>query len=515
MSGAPRRTTLRFVGRWWLPVLGLWGCGDSSGAQLASLTASTAPPTDVASVSAEPSAAPPPAPSREERWLGKVEVPNAPALVFELKFDLERPSVATLVIPAQQLGPTDLRDVAMSPTSMRFKLPLPVAPGASADFVLERGPLASTATGTLVQQGVTMKVTARRLSRDERLSDAMYPQTPRPPFPYTERDARYTSRDGTKLAGTLTLPKAGARAAAVLLISGTGEQDRDQTLSGHKPFLVLADHLTRAGIAVLRVDDRGVGGSTGSTSQTGFEGKVEDILAGMAWLAEQPEIDPARIGLVGHSEGGILAPLAAIRAQAPPVAFLVLLAAPGVSGVKLLTKQMDQTLRAQNVSAERLALGNSGQKRVLEAVLAGADDRALRKLVEEHVDAIIGLTPSARPGWLQRSAMVDAAMLQVASPAMRDVIRSEPARALEEVRCPVLALGGTVDLQVPGEENIAAIRAALDRGRNPDVTTEVLVGLNHLFQPATLGTMQEWTSIETTMAPAVLERIASWLRQRG
>jgi hypothetical protein len=483
-------------------------------------TAPAGDPTPV--VSEAPAPAPPAAPvapadQPEERWLGRVAVPDAPVLVVALKLDPDIRDAATLAIPSQQLPPTALHDVTITAESMAFTLPVPGAgEGAQAKFTITRVAGADTATGTLEQQGVTMPVTMRRLADGETLADAMRPQTPKPPFAYAERQAEYESADGTTLAGTLTLPASTGKHPAIVLITGTGEQDRDETLADHRYFAVIADHFTRAGIAVLRVDDRGVGGSSGNTSETGFAGKVADVMAGMAWLVAQPEIDAARIGLLGHSEGGLLAPLVAVHADVPtPVAFVILLAAPGVPGVELMTTQMDQTLRAQKVSAERLAIGNAGQKAALDAVMAGADDDVLREIVTKQLDAIFALTPDAKPGFLQRLALIDNAMLQVASPAMRDVIRSQPAVALEKVTCPVLALGGTMDLQVPGETNVAAIRAALERGGNADVTTVVVPGRNHLFQPALLGTPEEWAGIEITIDPAVLETMSDWLRTKA
>lgn len=477
-------------------------------------------PTPVVSQGAAPTPATPAAPvppidQPEERWIGRVAVPNAPVLVVALKFDPDVRDAATLGIPAQQLPPTALEDVTITAESMAFTLPVPGAgEGAQAKFTITRVAGAAAATGTLEQQGVTMPVAMRRLADGETLADAIRPQTPKPPFAYTERQAEYASADGTTLAGTLTLPAGAGKHPAIVLITGTGEQDRDETLADHRFFAVIADHFTRAGIAVLRVDDRGVGGSSGNTSNTGFAGKVADVMAGMAWLVAQPEIDAARIGLLGHSEGGLLAPLVAVDADVPtPVAFLILLAAPGVPGAELLTTQMDQTLRAQKVSAERLAIGNAGQKAALDAVIAGADDDVVREIITKQFDAIFALAPTTKPGFLRRLALIDNAMLQVASPAMRDVIRSQPAVALEKVACPVLALGGTMDLQVPGETNVAAIRAALERGGNADVTAVVVPGHNHLFQPAVLGTAEEWAGIEITIDPAVLETMSAWVRE--
>jgi len=500
-------------------IFAVLGCGDAeiehapSGAPIPSQSSSIS--SALASSAASSGALPK---STQERWGGRIEIPGNAPLMFELHFANDQPFAATIEIPAQKLLRTDLKDVSLGGENMSFTLALPNgADSTHARFSLQRVAGAGNASGTLKQHGGTMQVSMKRLEGNEALRDDSHPQTPLPPFPYLEREASYTSKDGTKLSGTLTLPKSAGKHPAVLLITGTGEQDRDETLSGHKLFLVIADHLTRAGIAVLRVDDRGVGGSGGSTSNTGFDGKVEDILAGMSWLASQSDIDADRIGLLGHSEGGILAPIAAVKSAppAPKVAFMVLLAGTGVKGTVLLTKQMDATLRAQQVSAERLAVGNAGQKKVLDAVAAGANDEALRKIVTGQVDAILKLVGGPPPSDAIKQGMVDSAMLQVASPAMRDFIKSNPAPTLEKVNCPVLALGGSLDLQVPGEENVAAIRAALEKGKNPDIESHVFPGLNHLFQPAKLGTVEEWATSKTTIDKAVLEKLASWMVKRA
>ena len=436
--------------------------------------------------------------------------------MFELRFVSDQPSAARMAIPAQNLQPTDLKDVSLGGENMAFTLALPNGnESTNARFTLQRAAGANSAAGTMKQHGMTMPVSMRRLADGEALRDDSHPQTPLPPFPYDEREVSFLSKDGTKIAGTLTSPKTAGKHPAVMLITGTGEQDRDETLSGHKFFLVIADHLTRAGVAVLRVDDRGVGGSGGSTAKTGFDGKVEDLLAGLAWLASQNNLDPGRLGLIGHSEGGIIGPIAAIKASSPKVAFLVLLAGTGVKGTALATKQMDATLRAQNVSPERLALGNAGQKKVLEAIAANASDDALRKILTAHVIALAKLAGGRELSDASLESQVDTAMLQVASPAARDFVNSDPAPTLEKVRCPVLALGGSLDLQVPGEENIGAIRAALEKGKNPDVETHVFPGLNHLFQPAKLGTIDEWATSKVTIDQAVLERMTAWLKKKS
>ena len=217
------------------------------------------------------------------------------------------------------------------------------------------------------------------------------------------RDASYQSKDGTALAGTFTVRRGGGKHPAAVMVTGTGTQDRDESLFGHKPFLVIADHLTRAGIAVLRVDDRGIGGSGGDTAATTLDDKTDDTLAGVAWLAAQPDVDPVRIGVIGHSEGGLIAPMVASRSSTP-IAFIVLLAGPGLTGIEILLTQLEAQALAQGASPAQIAARLAGQRTLVEAAAAGADEAALRTAVIAHVDEMVALSTPA-----QRAAFTDAA----------------------------------------------------------------------------------------------------------
>ncbi|MFO0548042.1 MAG: alpha/beta fold hydrolase [Polyangiaceae bacterium] len=451
-------------------------------------------------------------PEKAARWLGRVRIPSAMPLEFGLDVTPGTAPSASMDIPSQRVKGASLSNVAFTEGGeVAFTLELP---GVLAKFKGRFTSDGSRVEGTFEQSGVTMPAYLRRLGEGESVEDAKRPQTPAAPYPYDEVQASYTSKDGTKLGGTLTLPKGEGPFPAVVLVTGTGEQDRDETLFGHKPFLVLADHLTRAGIAVLRVDDRGVGDSGGSTAAATIADKVDDAAAGLTWLASQPRIDAKKLGVLGHSEGGLIAPLVATRAGEPRVAFVVLLGAPGVDGPVLLRKQMESTLRAQGASPERIKIGMDGQNKVIDAVVANASDDALRVIATAQIDAILGLASKAereRIGERGRQAMIEVSMAQVASPAMRSFIQSSPKKALEKLACPVLALDGSMDLQVAADDNIPAIRAALERGKNPDFTAEIVAGRNHLFQIAELGTMEEWAYLDQTMDPAVLEKISAWV----
>lgn len=455
------------------------------------------------------------------RWGGVIVIPQQPALAFELVWTAGPPPTATLAIPAQQLAATALTDVSDDGATLRFTLALPgTAPSAHAVFVVKRGADGTTGLGTLHQHGGELPVRLERLADGATVAAGPpRPQEPKPPFPYASREARYTSADGTALAGTLTIPAGPGPHPAVVLITGTGAQDRDETIVRHKPFWVLADHLSRRGVAVLRVDDRGVGGSGGDTSATDLDGKVADALAGVAWLRTQPELDPTRIGLVGHSEGGVIAPMAASRADVtPPIAFVVLLAAPGMSGREISLRQIEEILKAQGATPEVMKRALAGQRALLAAQARTADHAELRKAVAAQLDGMAGLLSDAdrvAVTGAAREQALTAGVAQLASPASRSFSRTDPAPYLAEVRCPVLALGGSLDLQVPAAENLALIAAALQRGGNRDVEVVELPTLNHLFQPAYRGLVEEYGVIEATFDVAALDRVSSWLAVRA
>jgi pimeloyl-ACP methyl ester carboxylesterase len=334
------------------------------------------------------------------------------------------------------------------------------------------------------------------------------PQEPRQPYPYEEEAVTVVSPAGqTTLAGTLTRPRSAARAPAVVLITGSGAQDRDESIAGHKPFLVLADALTRRGIAVLRLDDRGVGGSGGSTDAATNDDLVADALAAVAFLKRRADIDGAHVGLVGHSEGGLIAPLAAARSS--DVAFLVLLAAPGLPGDEILYLQAEAIGRASGASDAQIQANRRVQEGMLSIIKSAPDLSTARAQLVTWRDGFVAALPEAA-----RSAatqQLNAEIARASTPRFRDLVTTDPRPTLGKVRVPVLALNGTRDLQVPATEDLGAIQAALATGGNTDVTTVALPGLNHLFQTATSGLPTEYGQIEETMAPAVLQQIGDWI----
>jgi hypothetical protein len=343
-----------------------------------------------------------------------------------------------------------------------------------------------------------MPLTLRKL--DKAPAGPNRPQEPKPPYPYLIEEVKFPSvAEGVTLAGTLTMPPAGGRRhPAVILLSGSGAQDRDEQLMGHRPFWILADHLSRRGFAVLRYDDRGFGKSTGRFTTATSTDFSRDAEGALNYLGAREEIDAGKIGFIGHSEGGILAPM--VAARRPDVAFMVLLAATGVPGKDVVTEQAKRILKAAGTPDSIIEQNAETQRAIFDILARQPDEAAARKMIAE---AMAG-QPNA-----------DAAARTSSSPWFREFAFYDPAPALEKVKCPVLALNGELDLQVIPDQNLPAIEAALKKGGNAAATVTRMPKLNHLFQTARTGHPAEYAQIEETFAPAALETISTWLRVRA
>ena len=339
------------------------------------------------------------------------------------------------------------------------------------------------------------------------------PQEPTQPLRYTVEEVVLESEDeGVRLAGTFTRPQSGRRTAAVLLIPGSGAQDRDEQLCGHRPFLVLANHLTRCGVAVLRLDDRGVGESTGDKDQCTHDDLLRDVRLALDFLAAHEDVDATRIGLIGHSEGAVLAAAAATRYE--HVAMIVLMGCPALPGEHAIHEQSALISRQSGATEAQVA----HERRMNEEVFA-----VLKRPIspESARTQVLSILASHLKSWPGQSVEDDELVTHinvmadtVLTPAFRSFLNCEPALYFRQVRCPVLALFGELDIQVPPALHMHVLTEALSAAGNPDVTIEECRGLNHLFQTAKTGAISEYEEIEETMAPSVLERISNWIRSR-
>jgi pimeloyl-ACP methyl ester carboxylesterase len=337
------------------------------------------------------------------------------------------------------------------------------------------------------------------------------PQDPEPPFPYVTRDVDFgiAQAPGVRLAGTLTVPDGPGPFPAALLITGSGPQTRDEEIIGHRPFRVIADALARRGVATLRVDDRGVGRSTGSFAGATTDDFANDALAGFRFLASQPEIDRKHVGLIGHSEGALIAAMVASRHR--DVAFAVLLAGPGVPGEQLMLDQSAALMRAGGASDSAIAGARAINRLLFDAVLRAHSTAEARAALDSTLKASYSrLDPVTRHQLEAKGGGLAAEFDALSTPWFRHFLASDPSGFLKDVHCPVLALGGSKDLQVPARENLAAIGAALARGGNAHAKTVELPGLNHLFQNCRSGLPMEYGQIDETFAPAALDTLETW-----
>jgi hypothetical protein len=365
-------------------------------------------------------------------------------------------------------------------------------------------------TGTWMQLGRMYTTDLKRGT----LAPTTYnrPQEPKAPYPYREEEVTFrNTAEGFDLAGTLTLPEGTGPFPAVVLITGSGQQDRDETIFNHKPFKVIADHLTRDGIAVLRFDDRGVGGSKGNVTGATSLSFAGDAEAAVTFLEGRPEINPKKIGLAGHSEGGFIAPIVASRNGS--VAFVISLAGPGVTGYDAIIQQNIDHFRVSGMSEEALAAQLHMLRNIFGFVIAGEDQRAVAKQAMEWYNKeldVKGLTAEERRGQMSGFAQ---ALVQTNNPWWKYFLATDPAQFWSKVGCPVLALNGDKDIQVNHAQNLPAIKAAVKKGGNRKVKTVSLPGLNHLFQHAETGAISEYATIEETFSPEVLGMMTQWIRK--
>jgi pimeloyl-ACP methyl ester carboxylesterase len=348
-----------------------------------------------------------------------------------------------------------------------------------------------------------------KLQKGELPQDKPRPQELDKPYPYLEKEVKYQNkRANIILGGTLTYPSKEPPYPATILISGSGAEDRDETIFGHKPFLVLADYLTRRGISVLRVDDRGVGASTGIYMEATNADFASDVKAGIDFLKKQKEINPKKIGLIGHSEGGVIAPI--VASNNSDVAFIVLMAGPGLTLEEILYMQGELIAKANEVSEELI----SKQRRIQEIMFSIIKKEKKLEIAEQKIrkavsDELKQMKEKNLPSSSQNS--IDAQIKMVLSPWFRDFLTYDPKTALSKVKCPVLAINGEKDLQVPPKENLAAIEQALKEGGNNNYQIIELPSLNHLFQTAKTGAITEYAQIEETISQKALEVIGNWL----
>ncbi len=338
------------------------------------------------------------------------------------------------------------------------------------------------------------------------------PQEPTKPYSYYSEDITFENKKaGINLAGTLTLPKKEGVFPVVILISGSGPQNRDEELLGHKPFLVLSDYLTKNGFAVFRYDDRGTALSKGDFKTATSADFATDVESAILYLKTRKEINKKKMGLIGHSEGGLIAPMVASKSK--DVAFIVLLAGTGIQGDQILLLQQKLIGKATGVSEEDLQKNELTNRKAFDIVNKSNNLEQLKSDLTNFIKKELKDNPnSGKPTEMSDDDFVDLQVKQIATPWMQYFIKYDPAPVLQKVKCPVFAINGEKDLQVPPKENLEAIKKALTKGGNNKVTTKVFPNLNHLFQECKTGSPDEYASIEQTFSPTALTEVLKWLQ---
>lgn len=373
-------------------------------------------------------------------------------------------------------------------------------------------------TGQFKQSGFRFPATLKPISQIPNC--LRRPQEPKPPFPYKTQEIIFENKiEKTILSGTLTLPDSEGPFLAVLLVAGSGPNDRNEEILGHKPFLVLADHLTRQGIAVLRFDKRGVGESTGEYDTATIQNFAEDVLCGIEYLSDRSEIDPSRIGLIGHSEGSIISSM--VAANSEKVAFIVLMGGPAVTGEELLYAQGISIDRSKGMSEELIAWECRLTRAMFSIIKSECEILAAESLLKKCVSVHLADLSDQLKKELEAnrdeytcSIHTDAAINQMNTLSFRYFLTCDPSDFLRQIKVPVLALNGELDHQVVSHQNLPAIAKALEDGGNQNFTVLELSSLNHLFQTCQTGAIYEYENIEETISPRALSTISDWLRSQ-
>jgi pimeloyl-ACP methyl ester carboxylesterase len=441
-------------------------------------------------------------------WVGTLAV-RSQSLTLVLTVESDAGELkATIDSPDQRAKGIPVSALSLDGTKLRAEVSL-ISAVYTGELSSDKGKI----EGTWTQSGMSFPLV---LERKSAAPAVLRPQEPKPPFPYrTEEVEVENKKAGVTLSGSLVIPvtagdKVSGEFPAVVFATGSGPQDRNEEILGHKSFLVIADYLARRGIASLRCDDRGFGKSTGDFAAATTLDFADDIEAEFEYLASRPGIKAGSVGIVGHSEGGIIAPIVASRNAR--VSFIVLLAGPGIPGEELLYLQGARIAKAQGASDADVARARSVNE-LLYGIAKGSGDAAeiaakAKKAYLDWIEASATLTGAEKE---EARSSADSVVAPLSQPWLRAFLSLDPRPYLAKVRVPVLALNGSKDLQVPPKENLAAIKAALGSDASAKSELVELPGLNHLFQHANTGAPDEYGKIEETFAPEALEAIGDFI----
>lgn len=442
------------------------------------------------------------------RWVGKLQVPGG-QLTLVLRIQESESGKLSAFLDSPDQGAYDIPCDSVVYSAPHLKV-IMGAIGGQYEATLEDNSL----RGQFIQDGASSPLVLTPSAEEDR--STLHPQEPKKPYPYLAEEVRFVNpTDGDTLAGTLTLPTSPGPHRAIVMITGSGPQSRDEPVINHRPFLVWADALTRLGIAVLRYDDRGVGASTGNFNEARTADLARDVEAAVDYLRSRKEIDNQRIGLIGHSEGGMIAPIVAVS-RPKDVSFIVLLAAPGLRGDSILVMQ-NEIISRRSHTPDSICEATTQLNRSLFALLVPptTDEEALRQSLAEVLRGAFFDGPLAPPmPHEQVELAINQEMEMLTAPWMRDFLRYDPAPMLSRVQCPVLAVQGSEDVQVPAAANLPIVEKALTLHGNKEVTVKEFPGLNHMLQHCQTCLPDEYGEIRETVSPEVLQFVGEWIMKR-
>jgi uncharacterized protein len=431
-------------------------------------------------------------------WLGKI---SGIRLVFNFKLNDKDSLIATADSPDQ-----GAKNIPVGPVILKDGQIIIQAPLLIAEY---KGTIINDTTinGTWTQRGGNYPLNLKKLPS---LFTLNRPQEPKPPFPYISEDVTFTNNEAKiQLAGTLTTPRGTGPFPAVIMITGSGGQNRDEELLGHKPFLVISDWLTRNGIAVLRFDDRGVGKSQGSQLNSTSANFATDVVAAYSFLKNNPKINQKSIGLIGHSEGGLIAPI--VAASNPGIAFIVSLAGPGVTGHQVIIRQSQDISRLSGISEDQIKKTSETNRKLFSVLRKEEDNKKAETKIMALYREILGKEKTSKEDTEKAVNQLKTTFGVSTYTWLRYFLFTDPVIFWKKVKCPVLALNGEKDIQVAAHENLPAIERALKSSGNNSCKTVQLPGLNHLFQHCDKGLPSEYGTIEETISPEVLKIISDWI----
>jgi pimeloyl-ACP methyl ester carboxylesterase len=430
------------------------------------------------------------------QWYGVLKVPGAQ---LSIVFNIHKTATGfsgTMDSPDQKVKGIAVKETYFEDNKLRL-----VAPNLGLEFIGVLNP-DQTIKGDFKQSGQTFPLILSRAATVK--EKVLRPQTPTPPYSYYSEEVTFPNPTANiSLAGTLTLPKKEGIYPVVVLISGSGPQNRDEELFDHQPFLVLSDYLTRNGFAVLRYDDRGIEKSEGNFNAATTQDFASDVESALKYLRTRKEINPKKIGLIGHSEGGLIAPM--VAAKDKDLAFIVLLAGPGVPISDLMLLQKEKMERQAGVSEVELLKNQEIFKGAYQLISnTETNDVLFKATLAKYFGGKFNV-PASDKEVLGITGLVT-------SPWTFNFLKLNPADFLKNVRCPVFAINGEYDIQVTPKENLQAIKMILDKSGNKKVTVKELPTLNHLFQESKTGAVSEYGTIEQTISPMALTEILNWLK---